>query len=205
MRNMEPNQYARIAEALRVTELSLRAPSATENLDAWHTCDGHVRVAAAMHRTLGDFTGAIRLLRWFRDVSTVAGVTGITRLSDAAATTVWEWEGQEAARRNKLVRLRGDVLDAELSGNKHSVRAAYMAVAAHEEASGHLAEAAAALQTVMLHLPANDAGHGELRDRVFGLEAMADVQRNLHLPPAQRPVLDDDVFLNQAQLSRSLQ
>ncbi|MFZ4516539.1 MAG: hypothetical protein ACOYN3_09545, partial [Acidimicrobiia bacterium] len=61
---MEPTQYARIAEALRVTELSLRAPGATDGIDAWKTCDGHVRVAASMHRTLGDFTGALRLMRW---------------------------------------------------------------------------------------------------------------------------------------------
>ncbi|MFZ4516308.1 MAG: hypothetical protein ACOYN3_08355, partial [Acidimicrobiia bacterium] len=154
--------------------------------------------------TLGDFTGALRLMRWFRDVATTAGITGVAGLADNAATTVWEWEGQEFARREKLIRLRGVLLDAELTGNPHNARAARLAIADHEEVSGHFTEAAAAVQTVMLHLPTNDPSLEVLRDRVFALEATHDMQQSLRLAPERRPVLDDAIFLDAQTLERNL-
>lgn len=187
---MDRTQYARYAEALRITEATLRAPGPGTDTEAWLATDSQVLVAASMHRTLGDFEGAIRLARWFRDSATIAsqGNPALDQLAASADTTIWRWESEAAARHDKLMQLRTALLDAELTGTKHDVRAVRMAIADHAEASGHFGEASAQLYAVMLRLPTADPSIDTLRLRISDLEAREDMRAELLLPPSQRTV-----------------
>lgn len=197
---MDRSKYTRLCEALRVTELTLAAPQAGADADAWRDVNGHVRVAASIHRSLGNFNGALKLLRWFRDSATIASTTRpeISDLAAGAATTTWEWEAESAARHDKLVGLRMDLLDAEVRKNPHDVRAVRMQIAEHEEASGNFGEASAQLHAVMAQLPADDPSINGLRTRATDLDARSELQRDLVMPPQYRPVLAEDRFLAEA-------
>ena len=194
---MDREQYARISEALRVTESTMRAPLPDAPTSDWQQADGHFRIAASMHRTLGNFGGALRLLRWFANQATVAaqGNPELHSIADHAATTVWEWETEVAARQDKLVALRHDLLDAEVRQAPHDVRAVRMAIADHEEASGNFGEASAQLHEVALRMPVDEPSLPALRERIYDLDARCDQQRFLVLAPDQRPVLDREQFL----------
>ena len=195
--DMNRDQYARLCEALRVTELTLHAPRHDADVDAWRETNGHVRIAASLHRSLGNFNGALKIMRWFRDSATVAGISHpeLSDLAASSATTVWEWEAESAARHDKLVGLRMDLLDAEVRQNPHDVRAVRMQIADHEEQSGNFAEAAAQIDAVMKGLPADDASLGYLSERAADLDRRSELQHDLVQPPAYRPVLADDRFL----------
>jgi len=203
---MDRTKYARLSEALRVTESTLRAPAPSAGIDEWQKTDGHVRIAASLHRSLGNFGGALKLLRWFRDSTTIASTNRpeLTPLADHAATAVWEWESESAVRHDKTMALRMSLLDAELRNNHHDVRAVRMAMADHEEAAGNFGEAATQLYEVALRLPAEDPSQPLLRDRIDDLSIRCDLQRDLVLPPAARPVLADDQFLTAPTLEHTV-
>ena len=120
---MDRTKYARLSEALRVTESTLQAPAPSAGLDEWQKTDGHVRIAASLHRSLGNFGGALKLLRWFRDSATIAATNRpeIAPLADRAATAVWEWETESAVRHDKTMALRMSLLDAEMRNHRHDV------------------------------------------------------------------------------------
>jgi hypothetical protein len=192
---MDAATYARLSQALTVAEHGLQAPNAQQPLSSWKAFDGHARIVASLYRSLGHEHRALSVMRWFRDLATVAarGVPGLSLLADRASTTVWEWESHSHDRYVRNMELRRELLDATLHNRNELAKALHHQIADSAEQDGNYAIAVDHLRMARDVIVPDDAFAASeneyLTERIARLSPLIAMRSQLDQPAEHRHIV----------------